>query len=140
MLVELAVASAMVLFTVSIHALGLAALQRVTHRLLGVGRGGGWRLHAPAVVLVVLGLFTLHGLEIWSYAVLYHGLNAAPDLRTAVYFSTITYGAIGYSDAAIDAQWRLTAAIEGINGVLLIGWTTAFFVTTMAHLQRRAAR
>lgn len=62
MLVELAVASAMVLFTVSIHALGLAALQRVTHRLLAGGRGGGWRVHAPAVVLVVLGLFTLHGL------------------------------------------------------------------------------
>lgn len=140
MTAELAVASVMVLFTVSVHAVGLSGLQRLVHALMVRQSRRNWLAHAPAVVLVVLGLFILHGFEIWSYALLYHLLGAVPDLRTAVYFSTITYGAIGYTDSAVNPQWQLTAAIEGVNGVLLIGWTTAFFVTIMAKLQRRSAR
>ena len=35
---------------------------------------------------------------------------------------------VGYSDAAMAEQWRLVSAIEGINGIILIGWSTAFFV------------
>jgi hypothetical protein len=54
----------------------------------------------------------------------------------AVYFSTITYGAIGYSDAAMAEQWRLVSAIEGINGIILLGWSTAFFITVLARLRR----
>jgi hypothetical protein len=30
--------------------------------------------------------------------------------------------------------WRLVSAIEGMNGVLLLGWSTAFFVTVVARL------
>ena len=29
------------------------------------------------------------------------------------------------------------AAIEGINGILLLGWSTAFFVSLMARMGRR---
>jgi hypothetical protein len=33
-------------------------------------------------------------------------------------------------------QWRLVSAIEGINGIIFIGWSTAFFVTLMGRLRR----
>jgi hypothetical protein len=33
-------------------------------------------------------------------------------------------------------SWRLVSAIEGINGIILIGWSTAFFVTVIARLRR----
>ena len=32
--------------------------------------------------------------------------------------------------------WRLVSAIEGINGIILIGWSTAFFVTLIARMRR----
>ena len=86
---------------------------------------------------VILGLFALHGVEIWSYALLYLAIGSVDGLREAVYFSTITYGAIGYSDAAMAERWRLVSAIEGINGIILIGWSTAFFVTLIARMRRR---
>ena len=86
---------------------------------------------------VILGLFALHGIEIWSYAFLYLAIGSVEGLREAVYFSTITYGAIGYSDAAMAERWRLVSAIEGINGIILIGWSTAFFVTLIARMRRR---
>ena len=70
------------------------------------------------------------------YALLYNLVGAIHGLREAIYFSTITYGAIGYSDAAMTEEWRLVSAIEGINGIILIGWSTAFFVMIAARMRR----
>ncbi|MDH4399727.1 MAG: ion channel [Sphingorhabdus sp.] len=63
----------------------------------------------------------------WLYAFLYEGLGAVADLETAMYFSTISYAGIGFDDRYIMPEWRLVAAIEEINGLLLLGWSTAFF-------------
>ena len=138
---ELLLSTLMVLLTVSIHATGLYALSRG----LRLEEREEQRDHVHplsrrgilATLGVSLGLFVLHGLEIWLYAFLYLAIGSVAGLREAVYFSTITYGAIGYSDAAMAEQWRLVSAIEGINGIILIGWSTAFFVTLMARLRRR---
>jgi hypothetical protein len=135
---ELSVASAMVLITVFVHAVGLVLLGRLTRyeifeerklkieplSLAGIG----------LTMAVVIGLFALHALEIWLYAALYLELDALHTLREAVYFSTQTYAAIGFGDEALDPQWHIVAAIEGINGVILLGWSTAFFVTGMRRL------
>ncbi len=140
MLTELAIATSMVVLTVLIHTIGLL--------ILGMGVGAAVLQEAKRnihplsprgvtlIVSVVLGLFIVHGLEIWSYAFLYLKLGAVTGLRDAVYFSTVTYAAIGYDDDAIADSWKLIAGIEGINGLLLVGWSTAFFVTVMKRLAR----
>ena len=69
-------------------------------------------------------------------ALAYLALGAIETLREAVYFPTITYATIGYDDLAIADEWKLVAAIEGINGVLLLGWSTAYFVTVVVRLGR----
>jgi hypothetical protein len=141
MILELSVSTALVLTTVLIHAVGLLLLVRLTRReAIHEEKEGVQAMSVRGVaiiVLVVLGLFVLHGIEIWLYAVVFTELGAIETMRHAVYFSTQTYAAIGYSDDAIAHQWRLVAAIEGINGLLLIGWSTAFFVTMMAKLGLR---
>ena len=140
MFAELLLATFMVLLTVLIHGAGLYALSRLLrleereeaaehiHQLSPRGLG--------ATLSVTLGLFVLHGIEIWLYAFLYLIIGSVEGLREAVYFSTITYGAIGYNDAAMAEKWRLVSAIEGINGIILIGWSTAFFVTLIARMKR----
>jgi len=135
---ELAISTLMVLATVLIHGGGLHGLRWLydavsRHRPPGLRRLPHKGL---LVIIAVLGLFALHGVEIWLYGLVYLGLGAVESLREAVYFSTITYGAIGYSDAAMDPNWKLVGAIEGINGLLLIGWSTTFLVTTMMRLRR----
>ena len=140
MFIELALATVMVLLTVAIHAVGLYALSR----LLRLEEREEAREHIhpmsprglAATMIVILGLFVLHGIEIWLYAFLYIGIGSVDGLREAIYFSTITYGTIGYSDAAMAEEWRLVSAIEGINGIILIGWSTAFFVTLIARMRR----
>ena len=141
MIAELAIATVMVMLTVFMHAAGLYALSR----LLRIEEREEAEEHdhpmsrrgLAATLIVILGLFVIHGIEIWSYALLYLAMGAVDGLREAVYFSTITYGAIGYSDAAMAERWRLVSAIEGINGIILIGWSTAFFVTLIARMRRR---
>lgn len=140
MLIELGIATLMVLVTVLMHTIGLlilgigvrmAVVQEIKRDIHPLSPRG-----VTLIVSVVLGLFVVHGIEIWSYAFLYTTLGAVADLRESVYFSTITYAAIGYGDDAIADGWKLIAAIEGINGLLLIGWSTAFFVTVMSRLAR----
>lgn len=144
MLGELAIATGLVVLTVTIHGVGLSLLRRLSD-FMGGRRPLSRTLHALVTIwLIVLGLFALHGVEIWIYAGLYEAAGAVHSLREAVYFSLITYGAIGYSDHAIAPAWQIIAGIEGINGVIMIGWTTAFFVTIMGEVQvkmpRHAAR
>ena len=141
MAAELFLSTVMVLVTVTIHAIGLYTLSRLLRleelqerheHIHPMSRHG-----ITATLAVSLGLFVLHGIEIWLYAFLFLAIGSVEGLREAVYFSTITYGAIGYSDAAMAEQWRLVSAIEGINGLILIGWSTAFFVTLIARMRRR---
>lgn len=137
---QLGVAATLVLVTVAIHAVGLIFLSRILRR---EAREEAER-HIPPlsfegvtmVIGLVGGLFLLHGFEIFLYALLFEAIGAVPRLDDAIFFSAMTYGTVGYSDALLHPEWRLVAAIEGINGLLLIGWSTAFFVTLMGRLVR----
>ncbi len=137
MIAQLSIATVMVCLTVGIHGIGLYLLARV----LRLERQAEKEMHFSAfsqrgiftTFAVVLGLFSLHGIEIWLYAFLYLLLGAIPDLETAVYFSTITFGTIGYDDEAMSHSWQLVSAIEGINGILLLGWSTAFFISLISR-------
>ncbi|MBX7247443.1 MAG: potassium channel family protein [Caulobacteraceae bacterium] len=135
---ELALSTLMVLATVSIHGLGLHFLRGGIDELARRRPHGALHFSRKGLMVagLVVGFYALHGLEIWLYAVVYLAIGAVESLREGVYFSTITYGAIGYSDIHIAPDWKLVGAIEGINGVLLLGWSTAFFVTTMVRIRR----
>ena len=133
---SLAFATLMVATTVLIHFWGLIGLTAV------MGEGGGrLRLHegrgrqALLIVLTVFGLFGLHTIEIWLYAVLYSTLRELKTFEEALYFSTTTFVTIGFGDVVLSPRWRLIAAIEGANGLILIGWSTAFLMTVTTRLR-----
>ena len=140
MLAELALATVMVTLTVLLHGFGLILLARMLrfehrHETAPHTHPGSTR-ELGLLVVAILGLFALHGVQIWLYAGLYLLIGAIGDLREAVYFSTITYGAIGYTDQAMAERWRLVSAIEGINGILMIGWSTAFLIRSIGLLRK----
>jgi len=138
---ELALSTIMALLAVSLHGFGLLSLGRgLEFYEIRAGRsyveGPLWG-HALLTIGVVLGLFVIHGVEIWMYAALYKLIGAVPDLREAVYFSSISYGSIGYSDVLMAREWRLLGAIEGVAGAILLGWSVAFFVSVMTPFTAR---
>jgi len=133
---ELLVATGMVVLTVGIHLVGIALLLTMLrrHRARRWPAGGVVR-DGIGIVGAAVGLFVLHAIEIWSYAALYSVTRALPDFETALYFSTSTYATIGYGDVVLDRTWRIIGAIEGANGVILLGWSTAFFVAVVGRIR-----
>lgn len=138
--VELAVAGAMVVGTAIFHGAGLLLLARGLRRLdlrsRRIGLNPQSWTGAWAATYLMLGILLLTIVEVWLYAGLYLGIGAIGNLRDALYHSTISFAAIGYSDAAILPDWKLVGAIEGINGNLLLGWSVAFLVSEMTRFTR----
>ena len=138
MLIQLTLATGRVVTTILIHGAGITALARGMQIEMDVAEAHHHfsLKRATAILVIVLALFTLHGIEIWLYAAVYLVIGAVQNLEAAVYYSTITYASIGFGDSEMARPWRLVGAIEGINGVLLLGWSTAFFVTVVARLPK----
>ena len=116
------------------HLIGLDLLMSLL--VLHIRRFTTW-LHVDRLIvplLVVLGLFAIHGAEIWFYALVYRGVGALPDLEEALYFSIGTYSTLGEGGGMLPVQWRVMGALEAINGMLLIGWSTAFLFQVLSRL------
>jgi voltage-gated potassium channel len=133
---QLFIATAMVALTVITHLLGLSVLIAATHRHSSRFQGDrAFVLQLMVLVGVSFGLFILHGAEIWSYATLYYLVGAIRSFEDALYFSTATYATIGYGELTLSRSWRILGAIEGANGVILLGWSTAFFISIVGRIR-----
>ena len=136
MLTALFVSFLMCTLTMLIHMTGLIVLMAFMR-----ARSGGLRPHenmfgqAGFIMLIVFGLFAIHAVEIWAYALLYLGFGEFDTLESSLYFATSTFTTLGYGDVILGPGWRLVAAIEGFNGFLLIGWSTAFLVSVISRLR-----
>jgi hypothetical protein len=86
---------------------------------------------------MALSLFALHALEIAMFGLFYLASGAIGTLEEALYFSASSYVTLGHPDIPFPDHWRLLGAIEGLAGFLLIGWSTAVFVTDMNKLLRK---
>ena len=133
---QLVVATAMVALTVVTHLLGLSVLIAATHRhSRHLQNDRAFVLQMLVLVGVSFGLFILHGVEIWTYAILYYTAGAIHSFEDALYFSTATYATIGYGELTLSKSWRILGAIEGANGVILLGWSTAFFISIVWRIR-----
>lgn len=134
MLVQLTLATVMVAFTVLVHLFGLAMLMRALRSHSRIFR----KLTIMPLTLLLaatIGIFTIHTLEIWLYALLYLQLGTFQDFEQALYFSTVTYATIGYGDLLMPHSWRILGAIEGAAGIIMLGWSTAFLISLLTQLK-----
>jgi hypothetical protein len=133
---NLVLATVMVGLTVTLHFFGLLGLLWVLRN-----RGHRFQAHASwlgqgaAILFVMLGLVAVLTAEIWLYALAYLAVGALGDLEAALYFSTTSFTTLGYGDVVLDQRWRLLGAIEGANGLLLFGWSTAFLISVTGRMR-----
>jgi Ion channel. len=131
---ELLVATMMVVLVVSLHLMGLALLWRALRSHTKVFR----RVRLLPLTLLLsttLGLIVLHTVDIWLYAGLYLYLGVFRTLEQSVYFSTVTYSSLGYGDVLLPSEWRLLGSIECPVGIILLGISTAFFITVLTKFR-----
>lgn len=128
MLINLGVGAFMISLTVFIHTWGLMAVTHIMGWFIGRFRLNGHRSRVLAMNSVVIGIFLVLTVEVWLWAACYTLLGVVADFPTALYFSTITFSTVGYGDVVPEHSWRLLAALEGVDGFLLIGWSTAYLI------------
>ena len=137
LLLELCTATLLIIAVTVIHGTGVVFMdklfrhedrelrkQRLATREFGV------------MVPMALCLFALHAIEIALFALFYLAAAEAPSFSEALYHSTLAYTTMGVVEGGITS-WRLVAALEGLAGFLLIGWSAAVFVTDMEKVLRR---
>jgi hypothetical protein len=139
MLMNLALSTAMTLIVVLVHLAGLFLLLHFlranAHHVSQRRRRGNFFRESALIVAVAFGVFALHSAEIWLYALAYLALGAFPDFPTALYFSTTSFSTIGYGDVVLGHEWRLFGAIQGVTGLILIGWSSAFLLSVTSRMR-----
>ena len=119
---------------VAIHALGTAAAFVYLRGWLTWSRTF-WRSLALLIV-IAWGAIVVHLIEITVWATYYTWTKAMPDLHSSLYFSLVTYTTVGYGDLVLPKEWRLVGGIEALTGILMCGWSTAFFFAVVSRLFR----
>ena len=135
MLLRLIQGIALLGLTVAIHTAVLGGMfvrfQRHVQFHLPIGFiANSWLLTRVAAVTVLA-----HLTEIAIWAGFYYWKEALPSLETSFYFSSVTYATIGYGDIVLPQPWRVLAAMEGLTGILMCGWSGAFFFAVVNRLQ-----
>ena len=137
MLLQLLIAWCLLAFSVVVHAWGVTfALRWVRRQKIAPNRVVPWNwLFVRLAGWIVL----LHVTEIIAWAYAYVSLAAMPEFASALYFSAVTYTTTGYGDLVLPENSRLIGAIEALTGILMCGWSTAFFfaVVNRMFLARR---
>jgi len=133
------IGSALIAITVVIHATGTTAwVQHLSKKFAGKSLTTGRRA-TLILVNTALVVFVLHALEIVVWAGAYQLLlpvNELASFEEAVYFSFVTFTTLGYGDITLSEGWRLLSGIEALNGILLVGWTTAMIFSVVQNIWR----
>ncbi len=85
-------------------------------------------------------LLLLHFIEsgIWAFTFyILPGITEFETLEKAIYFSLVTFTTLGYGEITISSTNRILAGFEAINGILLIGWSTAFMFSVVQYIWKR---
>ena len=131
MLYDIALGVGMVVLTTIVHAMFMVTSKKALGWFYSASVPGADRTHLTQAALIsflVVWMFLGIIVEAWLWALVYlfHPLIVEiPDMETAMYFSMVTFTSVGYGDVVLTGNWRLLASMEGANGVIIFGWTTA---------------
>ncbi len=117
----------------------VVALSYYARRERLVGRMTTWStLMAINAVMTLLVLGNLAQLLIW--AVVFKMLGEFETLREAVYHSAVNFATLGYGDLVMSERNRFLGPLEAINGVLMIGVSTAALMATFQDAIKRTVQ
>ena len=80
-------------------------------------------------ILTASFLIFLHLIQAGIWALVYlllPGITEFDSFEKAFYFSMVTFTTLGYGEITIESSNRILAGLEAVNGIMLIGWSTAF--------------
>lgn len=86
------------------------------------------------LLLVMVATTLANFVQIVIWGVLFIGLGEFNTLYDAIYHSAVNFTSLGYGDVVMSARWKLMGPLEAVNGILMLGMTSAALVAIMQHL------
>jgi ascorbate-specific PTS system EIIC-type component UlaA len=120
---------------VAVHAIGTTAAIRRVDRSRALADPGYWP-QTWLLIRVANFLILMHLADITIWGLLYIAGDAMPGAQAAFYFSSVTYTTVGYGDLVLPERWRLVGGIEALTGILMCGWSAAFFFDVVGRMHR----
>lgn len=140
MLDQVAVGSGASLINLVVHAVLVGAIAATLRDLADTDTSfPGFVQYTLVIVatgtLLVIGHFS--ECVIWAYT--YKWVGAVPENTDLIYFAFGNYTTLGYGDVVPVPEWHLLGPMTALNGVMLIGWSTAL-VYDMLHRSVRTPK
>ena len=130
----------LVVITVIIHAAGTTSwLKHLARRFGASAKTDRGPPSLRVLISTIVVLTVLHTMQVivWALAFLYMlPENVLHGFEEAVYFSFVTFTSLGYGDITFDGVWRILSGIEALNGVLLLGWSTALLFVVVQRIMK----
>ena len=93
-------------------------------------------LISGVMVLLVMGNFVQ--IIIWGGLFMY--LGEFTDFETAAYHSAVNFATLGYGDIVMSEHRRVLGPMQSINGVLMIGVSTAVMMSALQDALQRTRK
>ena len=127
MLRQIAFGGAISLLNIAIHAFVMTSIVVVSRFAFTRAKS---QFHASMLFVSIMVptvsiLMITHVLEVAVWALAYFIVDAAPVGADRLDFAFVNYTTLGYGNIVPVAAWQLLGPITAMNGMLLIGWSTA---------------
>lgn len=83
-----------------------------------------------AMLAMVFGNFV----QITLWGILFIWLGEFSELYEAVYHSAVNFASLGYGDIVMSKNWKLLGPLEAVNGVLMVGMSSAALMVILQQL------
>jgi len=143
MLINIIIGLIIIGITVTIQGYGTSIwLVYIEKKYLSLTYTEFFRKSARLLIFTAFFLLLLHFVQagIWAFAYyILPNITEFDNFEKAMYFSLVTFTTLGYGDITISSTNRLLAGFEAINGILLIGWSTAFMFSVVQYIWKKEA-
>ena len=92
-------------------------------------------LKIVSIVMLLLVLGNLGQIAVW--ALLFQALGEFTQFAEAFYHSAVNFSTLGYGDVVMSDQNKLLGPLEAINGILMVGVSTAVLLSTFQNAIKR---
>jgi hypothetical protein len=110
---------------IAIHVVTMVAIIQGGRKVVAYGQAWPIARVVNAMVGTVVILMLAHVAEVLVWSLAYAVADVAPEGTDLLYFAFVNYTTLGYGDVVPAERWRLIGPITALNGVLMIGWSTA---------------
>ena len=133
--IELLISALLLVIVTTIHGTGIGVMDKVIRTDREIVGLKLFQREAAIMIPMALYLLILHIIEIFIFAIFYLATGDAIDLRNAIYHSGLAYTTMGVMEGGFT-KWLVLSTFEGLAGFLMIGWSSAVFVSDMDRLLR----